>query len=171
MYPPAFGPFHQIAWVTNDMERSVALFRDLYGVPSFFVSDQEFNARVGGERGVMKMRMGLANVDGVELELIQPVGGIDAIYRDVLPKDGTYANVFHHICVKVNGTLEDWDRHLGSLHAARKQYYEGFFGDAVRFVYTDERPFLGHYVEHVWYSPETWAYMVESVPRFKTTPP
>jgi hypothetical protein len=169
MYKPAFGPFHQIAWVTNDFDRSLTLFRDVYGIASFLVFEPEFEASVGTEKGVMKLRVALANVDGVELELIEPVGGgIDAIYRELLPKDGSYANAFHHVCVKVPGTLADWERHLAELHPQRPIHYRGEIGPGARFVYTDERAFLGHYVEHVWFSPEVEQQMLAAVPRFRT---
>lgn len=166
MLMPAFGNFHQVAWITPDLDRSIEMFREVYGIPSFFAMDQEFDAVVGERKGVMKLRFALANVDGVELELVQPKGGIDAIYRDVLPSDGSFANVFHHVCVKVNGTLEDWERHLAGLHAGRKVYLQGDVGPGARFVYTDERPFLGHYMEHVWFGPAIAKAMYEAVPRF-----
>jgi len=167
MFKPAFGPFHQVAWITNDMDRSLALYRDVYGIPSFFVMDQEFDARVGTAHGKMKLRIALANVDNVQLELIEPHSpGIDSIYRDVLPKDGHYANVFHHVCVKVSGTLQDWETHLAGLHRDRNVYYEGDIGPGARFVYTDERPFIGHYIEHVWFGPEIEQQMKAAVPTF-----
>ncbi|EEA02632.1 hypothetical protein BH160DRAFT_2082 [Burkholderia sp. H160] len=116
--------------------------------------DQQFDANVGSEHSLMKLRIALANVDGVEFELIEPIAGIDSIYRDVLPKDGSYANVFHHVCVKVNGTLNDWDWHIAALHPERPVYYRDDVGSGARFVYTGERAFLGHYIEHVWFSSE-----------------
>lgn len=48
MLTPTFGSFHQLAWVTSDMERSLAVFREVYGIPSFLVTDQAFDAVVGG---------------------------------------------------------------------------------------------------------------------------
>ena len=133
-----------------EMEHSVQ-YREVYGIPRFFVmEEQQFDARVGELRGKMKLRIALANVDGVELELIEPASpGIDAIYRDVLPANGVHTNVFHHICVKVNGTLDDWDRHLAELPKDRPIYYDGDVGPGARFVYTDDRALLGHYIEHV----------------------
>lgn len=170
MLTPAFGSFHQLAWVTNDMDRSLANFKDVYGIPSFLVMDQSFDAVVGGETGKMQLRIALAKVDGVEFEVIQPVGGgIDAIYRDALPADGGYATVFHHFCVKVNGTLDDWDRHLAGLHPDRSIHYrQADKGPGARFVYTDERAFLGHYIEHVWFAPEAEKAMAGAIPHFHT---
>lgn len=165
MLKPAFSPFHQMAWVTNDLERSLEMFRGVYGVPSFFIMEQSFDAVVGGEKGRMNLRIALANLDDVQLELIEPQGdGISRIYSDVLPRDGSYANVFHHVCVKVNGTLADWEAHLAGLHPDRPVHYVGDVGPDARFVYTDERTFLGHYVEHFWCGPETEAYLRQAIP-------
>lgn len=168
MLKPAFGSFHQVAWVTNDLDRSLALFKDVYGIPSFLVMEPEFEAVVGGKKGMMHLRIALAKVDGVEFELIEPIGGIDAIYRDALPADGSYANVFHHVCVKVNGTLDDWERHLAELHPDRPICLDGGNSPAARFVYTDDRALLGHYVEHVWFGPERDQAMAAAVPHFHT---
>lgn len=167
--PPVFGTFHQMAWVTPDLDRSLAQFRDVYGVPSFLVKDQAFDARVGDRRGEMRLRFALANVDGVEFELIEPIGkGLNDIYREVLPKDGSFANAFHHVCVKVPGTLDDWERHLAALHPSRNVWYEGDVGAGARFCYTDDRPVVGHYVEHVWFGPEVERAMYDAVPRHRT---
>lgn len=167
MLKHAFGAFFQISWATSDLDRSLAHFRDVYEIPAFFVMDQTFDAVVGGEKGRMQLRIALANVDGVEFELIEPVGGgIDALYRDVLPADGSFAQVLHHVGVKVEGTLEDWECHLARLHPDRPIYYTGDSGPGARFVYTDDRVFLGHYVEHLWLGPEAEQFMTASIPRY-----
>ena len=120
MLKPTFGSFHQFTWFTNDMDRSLPNFKDVYGIPPFLVMDQSFDAVVGEQKDKMQPRIALAKVDDVEFEVIQPVGGgIDAIYRDALPADGSYATVFHHFCVRVGGALEDWERHLVGLHSER----------------------------------------------------
>ena len=72
MLKSAFGTFHQFAWVTNDMDRSLANFKNVYGIPSFLVMDQSFDAVVGGQKGKMQLRIALAKVDDVEFEVIQP---------------------------------------------------------------------------------------------------
>lgn len=170
MPAPAFGSFNQLGWVTSDMDRSLADFRDVYGIPSFLVADQTFDAVVGGIPGRMQMRIAFARVDDVELEVIQPIGGgIDAIYRDALPADGSYATVFHHVRVKVSGTREDWERYLEALPPGRPICYrQADRSQGVRFVYTDDRAFLGHYVEHVWCSPEADQAMTAAIPHFHT---
>jgi len=38
----------------------------------------------------------------------------------------------------------------------------------LRYIYTDERETLGHFIEHVWMSPELLAQMRAVVPRYPT---
>ena len=157
----------QIAWVTPDIERSLIQFRDLYRVDDFYRMDLDFPAQVFGESGPMKLRMALANVDNIQLELIEPTGGgIDRIYRDVLPADGSHANVLHHVCVKIEGALADWDHYVSRLGPARPIVYVGDAGPDVRFLYTDDRATLGIFVEHLWRSPSMDAAMAAAVPTY-----
>ena len=93
--------------------------------------------------------------------------GIERIYSDVLPTDGRHANVFHHVCVKVEGTLEDWDTYFAALGPDRPVVYIGFV-EGARFCYTDERDTIGMYVEHIWFSPEVAAMMKASVPTYSS---
>jgi len=166
---PALGNIMQVAWVTPDLDRSLAQFRELYRVPEFLVMERGFPAEVFGEKGQMKLRIALANVDRMQLELIQPVGGgVDRIYREVLPADGRHANVQHHVCVQVTGTEQNWEAYLSTLGGERPIVYTGDVGPQTRFVYTDERAAIGMYVEHIWYSPEAQARMAAAVPTYRT---
>lgn len=167
---PALGNIMQVAWVTPDLERSMAQFRELYRVPEFLVLESAFAADVWGERGEMQLRIALANVDAIQLELIQPVGGgIDRIYRDVLPADGSHANVFHHVCVEIEGSEADWDAYMATLRGPeREPVYVGHLGTGTQFCYTDERASIGMYVEHIRFDPATKAQMAAAVPTYRT---
>lgn len=168
---PGFSPFHQLAWVTPDLDRSIEQFRTFYAVPSFYVMEAAFQATVRGETGPMELRIALAYVDDVQLELIQAVSpGVSRIYTDALPADGSHRNVFHHVCVKIGGTLADWDAHIASLPPERAPCYHGDSGPGVRFAYGDERELSGMYLEHVWFAPETEAMLNSVIPRFSSRP-
>ena len=165
----ALGGIMQMAWVTPDLDASIFQFRNLYGIPDFYQMEVDFPAVVFGDSGNMSLRLALANVDNIQLELIQPVGGgIDRIYRDVLPGDGSHANVFHHICVKIEGSLADWDAYVARLGPDRLIVYVGDAGPEVRFMYTDDRATLGFYVEHLWRSAALDAAMDAAVPSFNS---
>lgn len=118
----------------------------------------------------MHIRLAYAKLDGTEYELIEPIGeGINSIYRNALPADGSYATVFHHFCVRVKGGLDDWERHLAGLHPGRRiHFYREDDSPTSRFVYTDDRAFLGHFVEHTWFHPDVWQRMQAGIPSFST---
>lgn len=165
----ALNGIMQLAWVTPDLDVSMGQFRKLYGIPAFYEMEVDFPAIVFGESSNMTLRLALANVDNIQLEIIQPVGtGISRIYRDVLPTDGSHANVFHHVCVKVEGSLLDWEAYVAKLGPDRPIVYEGDAGPEVRFLYTDDRAALGIYVEHIWRSAALDAAMLEAVPSFNS---
>jgi hypothetical protein len=165
---PIFGPFHQLAYVTTDMDRAQRLMRDEMGVPSFLTRETNLNATVGGKSGKMNLIVALANVDGVQVELIQDMGSDFDLYSAYLPKDGDFRPVFHHFCIIVKGTIADWEAHVADLGAQHPPYYVGDVGDRARFCYTDERKRLGHYIEHVWFTPATEERLARTVPRFTT---
>jgi len=167
--PTALGGIMQIAWVTPDLDTSIRQFGKLYGIPEFYQMEVDFPAIVFGESGNMTLRLALANVDNIQIEIIQPVGGgINRIYREVLPGDGSQANVFHHICVKIEGSLADWDAYVARLGPERPIVYVGDAGPEVRFMYTDDRATLGFYVEHLWRSAALDAAMDAAVPSFNS---
>jgi hypothetical protein len=169
MQIPRLANIMQLAWITPDLDRSMAQFRDQYRVPEFFVMEVHFPAEVFGEKGEMNLRVALANVDEMQLELIQPLGGgVNCLYSDVLPKDGSHANVFHHVCMRVHGPLENWDKHVASLAPDMPIAYTGDLGPDARVVYTDQRDTLGMYVEHVWFGEVTAANMAASVPTYRS---
>ena len=167
---PGLANLMQVAWVTPDLDRSMAQFAERYRVPDFFVTDVSYPARFFDESGVMQLRLALANIDNMQIELIQPVsGGVDRIYREVLPTDGAHANVFHHLCVRVDGSLEDWDAYIAALGPDKKIAHTGDPGPGVRFIYTDERDTLRIYLEHVWYEPAYYAQLSAMIPSYRST--
>ena len=167
MMKPGFSPFYQLAWVSQNLERTMEEFGRAYCVADWFVMDAAFEAVFNGEQGSISISMALANIDDHQIELIQPVGeGIVRIYTDPLPKDGSHANVFHHVRTRVWGRLEDWDVHLASLPPERPICYTGDAPDGIRFAYTDDRASSGLYGEHIWYADEVWEAMKPAIPHF-----
>lgn len=167
--PPVLGNVMQMAWVTPDLDRSLEQFKAIYRVPEFLVMDQVFAAEAFGRSGEMSLRMALANIDHMQIELIEcRTDGIGSIYREVLPKDGSHANVFHHVCVKFRGSLSEWEAHVAGLGPDQPAVYTGDIGPGARFLYTDHRATIGLYVEHVWFSPETEAWLADAIPTYRT---
>jgi hypothetical protein len=155
----------QLAYVTNDLDQAVALFEREYQIPGFFVFTNTETIAVSGDDP--HLRIALANVNGVEIELIEPVGGGDAMFSEVLPKTPGLHVIFHHVATRIFGSIENWDAYVASIDTeAHKIVYRGELGDMLRFLYTDERAHIGHYVEHVWMSTDLLEQMHAAVPRF-----
>jgi len=155
----------QVAYVTNDMERALAVFRDQYDVPSFHVFANDAPGLVQSDGA--RLKIALALVGGVEIELIEPQGDSAPLFSDVLPTDGSFAIRFHHIAYRIEGTLADYEGHLASIDgAAHPVVLNGALGDLMRFAYTDERALLGHYVEHVWMDPALFAQLSVAIPSY-----
>lgn len=159
----------QVAWVTPDLDRTMAEFGERFGIEEFFFTDIAFPARLFDETGEMSIRLALANIDAMQIELIQPVGGgLDRIYREALPADGSHANVVHHVCVKIDGPIEAWEAYEAELSKRTPIGYTGDSGPNVRFAYTDERATLGLWLEHVWYEPEYDAQFSALIPTYRS---
>ncbi len=164
MFPRPNARHNQNAYVTTDMDRALALWRDEFDVTSFFVFA---NDAPGMECShPYRLKIALATVGGTEIELIEPLDG-NAMYSEILPKDGSFALRFHHVCMRIEGELADFEAHLASLDPVRHPVvYQGGMADLMRFVYTDERATLGHFIEHVWFDREFYAQMSSAIPVF-----
>ena len=103
----------------------------------------------------------------MEIELIEPIGDTAPLFTAVLPSGPDLAIRFHHVALRIEGSLADWEAHAASIdHALHPKVFEGGLGDDLRFFYTDERPRLGHYVEHVWMSPGLYAQVTAATPTY-----
>ena len=141
--------YSQTAYVTNDMQQALAVFRDHYDVTSFYVFANDAPGMVQSDGAQLKIA--LAVVGGVEIELIEPQGDTAPLFSALLPDDGSFAIRFHHVAYRVEGDLSDFEAHMASIGSEQHPViWSGSLGDVMRFAYTDERALLGHYVEHVW---------------------
>lgn len=149
------GRHYQNAYVTRDVDKAVAGFKqhaDVRALMEFEVPVQVWTPQ-GEGKGVQKLAF--VWVGDLNYELIQPKeGDVLAIYRDALPADDSLS--FHHVCHVVDD--------FGALMARVAQQpfqvvLKGGTPGMLEFVYVDTRPWLGHYTEYVWASPERWAAM------------
>jgi hypothetical protein len=155
--------YSQTAYVTNDMDQALAVFRDHYDVPSFYVFANDAPGMVQSDGAQLKIA--LAIVGGVEIELIEPQGDTAPLFSVLLPDDGSFAIRFHHVAYRVEGDLSDFDAHMGSIDPEKHPViWSGSLGDIMRFAYTDERALLGHYVEHVWMHADLRAQIAGAIP-------
>jgi hypothetical protein len=155
----------QIAYVTNDLDAAASQLEKEYGIPGFYKFDNFAVAQPSDPQ----LRIALARVGGVEVELIEPQGDVANLFADVLPKDRNagLAIRFHHIAIRIGGSLEDWQRHTLAIDTTRHRIvFQGALADQMRFFYTDERSTLGHYVEHVWLHPALLEQLGYAIPTY-----
>ena len=155
----------QVAYVTNDIAAAARVFEESYGAPGFYYfSNVQPGTTIGDGP---QLKIAIARVGGVEIELIEPMGDGAAMFRDVLPGGPELAIRFHHVAIRIDGPLANWEAHVASIDFGRHIVaFEGRLGDDLRFFYTDERTMLGHYVEHVWMSPALYAQVTAATPTY-----
>lgn len=163
MFSRVHARHSQIAYVTSDLDRAQAVWRDQYDVPAFFVFTNDSPGLESSHP--YQLKIALANVGGTEIELIEPLHGSAPLFADPLPADGSFALRFHHVAMRIDGGLDDFSAHMASLDpTAHPVVWSGGMGELMRFAYTDERATLGHYVEHVWFDADFHGQMASAIP-------
>ncbi len=163
MFPRPNARHSQIAYVTNDLDRALAVWRDEFDVPAFQVFTNDMEGLVSSHP--FQLRIALANVGGTEIELIEPLNGTAPLHAEPLPADGSFAMCFHHVAMRITGKLADYDAHMASLDAEQHPVvWSGAFAEVMRYAYTDERRTLGHYVEHVWFDADFYTQLSAAIP-------
>jgi hypothetical protein len=154
----------QIAYVTNDLDAAAALLEKRYGIPGFY----KFDTRGVAQPGDPQLRIALARVGGVEIELIEPQGTTATLFSELLACGGAELAIkFHHVAIRIDGALDNWEQHRAAIDVSQHPVvYQGGLGDMLRYFYTDERAVLGHYVEHVWMSPDLLAQLAGAIPTY-----
>ncbi len=146
MYSQQLNAF-QCAWVVDDIEVAAKQWSYNTGIGPFFVADyQEGVLKETMYRGApspITMKTALAQAGDIQIELIQPTGDFDNIYRDTVP---VCRAAFHHIAIWSHDMKADVlsYRDKGFEVAAR-----GRAGNVVAFAYIDTSAVLGHMIELV----------------------
>ena len=148
--------FFQNAYVTRNLDHAVATATQLHGINDwvYFSPEMEVYTALDG-RGMCHVKVALAWIGSLQIELIEPVSGNLRHYLEYLPADPTDNSPrLHHICMRV----PDWEKARAEVDAMKWPVaYEGGV-EGCTFVYLDARESLGHYVEYMWMSDELWAY-------------
>jgi len=147
---PAFSGFTQLAYVTTDLSQAIALFRERYNIPAFLELDGDLPVMDHTGPARLKLRFAIADVAGVQIELIEPKLGCVPIYREGLPETG-FAIAFHHVSVPLPGDVARWDGFPAELATqGRSVAMTARVSPTSGFLYVDDKATLGHYVEYVW---------------------
>lgn len=152
--------FWQMAYVTNDFDRALALFAEKTGVRNFFIGrDASFMV---GPNSEAHCSVAVAMAGGIQVEIIEPRGGADHVYRDVLAGNAFQIH-YHHEAKRID-SLEQ----LAALKdEVRGQGFEIVIDGTnplATYFYADTRSLLGHYTEFMYYPPEALAYFDQAVP-------
>lgn len=134
--------FFQQGYLTTDLDRAVALYRERFGAASFFTFD---TSTMSAESPI---KVGLAWIGGVMVELIEPLGPPAPVYAGHLPEDG-FAIRFHHMGY-ITEDPSKWQEGVAALEAqgmpvALKREGSGW----IDLCYFDARATLGHHLEFV----------------------
>ena len=147
------GRHFQNAYITRDIVKWVAAFRDRATIDTFFEYEGTTEVTTPTGPGTQTNKLAFIWVGNLQYELIQPVAGDGHVYTDELPDDDSLK--FHHTCMRI----PEWSSFRSRVN--RQPYKVVLEGgnDQLRFLYLDARPFLGHYVEYVWMTEERWSQM------------
>lgn len=153
---------HQIGYATTDVEEAVRRYRQRYGVREFLMLPNN-SATISPGRTVT-IHVAMAFVNGTMIEFIEPAGGADTIYREVLPTSG-FAMRHHHLGYAIFSE-SDWE--LTQREIERQKIAIVLNGEApgvIRYQYIDVRADAGHYVEYLYYLGRGGKEMLNAIPR------
>lgn len=141
---PLFGQLFQICHVTLDLDAAMARLQRAHGIRAFRVKRD-----VSSLPGMPSMAMHQAHVfvGRQQIELIQPAGGDDGLYRALCPADPA-ALAFHHFGIWAEPAQYDGLRTAAGA-SGLPIVFELDIPGVARAMYLDARATLGHYLEYV----------------------
>lgn len=153
------GRCGQLGYVTNDMDKAIETFARA-GVTKFLRND-DIPLPVGGGR-MAKINVAIAITADMQIEIIQPTGGDDHTYSQVLEGDA-FQLKFHHQCHYVDNQ-DDFDRAKSGIVAAGFPIAIEGTDPVAQYFYADLRPVLGHHIEYVFYDAEAGPALLAAIP-------
>jgi hypothetical protein len=145
----------QVAYVTNDIERTTALFRDRLGIA-------EFRTIEGPTPDGGHIRSDLALVGTLMYEIVEAHGEDGRIFSDRLPACDGFAARHHHLGYLVHDRAQ-WDGIVVGAARAGWPAIGRTPNALVRACFVDA-PELGHYLEYLLPTPAGLAFF-DAVPR------
>jgi hypothetical protein len=151
----------QIGYATTDCKEAVKRYGERYGVGNFLLLPNTESTISPGRTATINVA--LAFVNGTMIELIEPAGGADTIYREVLPTSG-FAVRHHHLGYAMFNESE-WDAKQEEIR--RQKIAVVLSGEApgvMRYQYIDVREDIGHYVEYLYYLGQGGQELLKAIP-------
>ncbi len=159
---PLLSGLYQICYVTLDLDAGMRRITALHGIERFRIKRD-----VRGLPGMPEMAMHQAHVfiGAMQIELIQPAGGDDSLYRDFCAADGR-AIRHHHFGMWIDSAAE-----YGALRPALERHhipvvFEAVIPNVGGAIYADTRASLGHYLEYVHLNAEVKRSYYAEVPQY-----
>ncbi len=145
----------QMAYVTNDLDRARALFRDRLGIREFAVLEGEMPG--GGH-----IRAEFAWVGTLMYELIHATGPGSEIFSDHLPRTDGFLVKHHHLGYLLQNRAQ-WDAVAANAERSDLPIVAQSSNPLVDVCFVAVPP-LGHYLEYL-FATEAGLAFFESVPR------
>ena len=136
------------AYVTSDIDEACRVMARRFGAHQFYRPDVQHMTLDDGRK--MTLHNAHAFIGPIWLEIIQPIAGDVAIYRDWLPAAGGFAMRFHHTGVQIPSE----DELKAKLAEAEASAFPVILsinvaGNKVRYI--DTAKALGHYIEYLYF--------------------
>jgi Glyoxalase/Bleomycin resistance protein/Dioxygenase superfamily len=154
------GRCGQLGYVTNDMDRAIEVFGQGGGVTQFLRHDG-IAFKVGPGKQAC-CNVAIAITAGMQFEIIQPTGGDDQVYSQILDGEGFQLKL-HHQCHYVE-TQAQFDAAKAAIREAGYPIVIEGIDPAAQYFYADMRPVLGHHVEYVLYDAQVGPALLEAIP-------
>lgn len=156
------GPaVHQIGYATTDCKEAVKRYGESYGVANFLLLPNTVSTIAPGRTATINVAM--AFVNDTMIEFIEPVGGADTIYREVLPTDG-FAVRHHHLGYAIFSE-EEWAAIQEAIERQKVPVVlNGESPGVMRYQYVDLRADIGHYVEYLYYLGQGGQELLKAIP-------
>jgi hypothetical protein len=151
----------QIGYATTDCKEAVKRYGERYGVANFLLLP-DTQSIIAPDR-TATINVAMAFVNGTMIELIEPAGGADTIYREVLPTNG-FAVRHHHLGYAMFSEAE-WEAKQEEIE--RQKISVVLSGEApgvIRYQYIDLRADIGHYVEYLYYLGQGGQELLKAIP-------
>ncbi len=143
----------QLGYVTNDLDRAMAHFKDKYAIREFGIIPSGGNARIA-----------LTYVGPTMVELIEAADGAQAIFVDWVKDAEGFVIRHHHLGMLVDSREEMAATRARAIEAGHPVAMEGEVDGFVQYLYVNSTRELGHYLEYI--RPDAGAkQLFDSLPR------
>jgi hypothetical protein len=142
------GDVLQHAYVTTNVDEACQVLARQYGITKFYRPDVQQMTLDDGRQ--LTVHNAHAFVGSNWLEIIQPIAGDVALYRDWLPSGGGFALRFHHTGIRIPSEA-DLEAKLAEAKASGLNIVLSISVGDIKVRYIDTSKALGHYIECLYF--------------------